>query len=81
MQVPAAKPQALPPATITPATDAAAQHTALDAFAPKKPHLDLQRDASKALRKLERATQRAIDELRVEVELQEGHALAEAAPT
>jgi hypothetical protein len=45
--------------------------TAIDAFAPKKPHLDLKRDVAKALRKLERQTQRAIDDLRIELELQD----------
>lgn len=45
--------------------------TAIDAFAPKKPHVDLKRDIGKALRKLERQTQRAVDELRIELELQD----------
>lgn len=45
--------------------------TAIDAFAPKKPHQDLKRDIAKAMRRLERQTQRAIDDLKVELELQD----------
>jgi len=51
--------------------------TAINAFAPKKPHQDLKRDVAKALRKLDRQTQRAIDELRVELELQDAPAEAD----
>lgn len=45
--------------------------TALDAFAPKKPHMDLKRDVARSLKRLERSTARAIDELRVELELKD----------
>jgi hypothetical protein len=69
-------PRDLDTATITPATEEQDHQTAIDAYAPKKPHLDLKRDASTAMRKLQRATQQAIDELRVELELQEGEAVA-----
>lgn len=75
MQVPAAQPRDLDRVTI--AADAEPNQSAIDAYAPKKPHLDLKRDAAKSLRKLERATQRAIDELRVELELQQGQVLGE----
>ena len=71
----AAKPRALDAAAVAVDTATAPQQTAIDAYAPKKPHMDLKRDAAKSLRKLERATQRAIDEMRVELELQEGAAL------
>lgn len=54
------------------------QQEIIESYAPKKPHLDLKRDAAKRLRRLERATQRAIDELRVEVELEEGGAAEQA---
>lgn len=71
MQKEAAKPRELD----APKPSALAQvtkddQTAIDAFAPKKPHLDLKRDVAKALRKLQRQTQHAIDDLRVELELQ-----------
>lgn len=76
MQVAAAKPRALDAATIKPAEPSSQPNeTAIDAYAPKRPHMDLKRDAAKSLRKLERATQRAIDELRVELELQDGAAI------
>ena len=71
----AAKPRALDAAAVAADVDAAPQQTAIDAYAPKKPHMDLKRDAAKSLRKLERVTQRAIDEMRVELELQKGAAL------
>lgn len=74
LQVPAAKARALDTVTVAP-DDPAAKQTAIDAYAPKKPHMDLKRDAARSLRKLDRETQRAIDELRVEVELQQGDAL------
>lgn len=71
MQKEAAKPRELDvPTRSTLAEVIKDDQTAIDAFAPKKPHMDLKRDVAKALRKLERQTQRAIDELRVEVELQ-----------
>lgn len=73
-QIPAAKPRALDEPAPAPAQEA--EQTAIDAYAPKKPHLDLKRDAARSLRKLERATQRAIDELRVELQLQEGQEAA-----
>ena len=75
VQVAAAKPRPLDAAKPAPLPEPAQQRTAIDEYAPKKPHADLKRDASKSLRKLERATQRAIDELRVELELEQGSAL------
>lgn len=73
VQVPAAQPRDLDKVTV--AADGEPNQTAIDAYAPKKPHLDLKRDAAKSLQKLDRATQRAIDELRVELELQQGQLL------
>lgn len=72
LQKEASKPRELDaPASSTLADVIKDDQTAIDAFAPKKPHMDLKRDVSKSLRKLERGTALAIDELRVELELQD----------
>lgn len=72
MQKEASKPRELDaPAASTLAEAIKDDQSAIDAFAPKKPHMDLKRDVAKSLRKLERRTAQAIDELRVELELQE----------
>lgn len=74
--MPAAKPRALDAPKPTGRLDGADKQSAIDSYAPKKPHLDLKKDVAKSLRKLERATQRAIDELYLELQLQEGQAIA-----
>jgi hypothetical protein len=76
-QVPAAKPRALDAPKLSQQSDGEDRKSAIDAYAPKKPHLDLKKDVSKSLRKLERATQRAIDELLVELHMQKGQATAD----
>lgn len=43
------------------------QQDVIEAYAPKKPHLDLKRDVAKRLAKLERKTQQAIWELAQEL--------------
>lgn len=72
IQKDASKPRELDaPASSTLADVIKDDQTAIQAFAPKKPHMDLKRDVAKSLRKLERATAQAIDELRVELELKD----------
>lgn len=66
LQVPAAK----APELDAPTTEADApmtQQDVIEAYAPKKPHLDLKRDVAKRLAKLERKTQQAIWELAQEL--------------
>lgn len=72
LQKEASKPRELDaPAASTLAEAIKDDQTAIDAFAPKRPHMDLKRDVGKSLRKLERRAAQAIDELRVELEMQE----------
>jgi hypothetical protein len=72
MQKEASKPRELDkPAASTLADVLKDDRTAIQAFAPKKPHMDLKRDVAKSLRKLEHATAEAIYELKVELEMQE----------
>lgn len=77
MQVPAAKSRHLDAPDMTaPRVDRVA---AVDEYAPKKPHLDLKRDIAKKLHKLDRETQRAIDELGAELALQQQREATQAA--
>ena len=72
LQKEASKPRELDaPAASTLAEAIKDDQSAIDAFAPKKPHMDLKRDVGRQLRKLDRRTAQAIDELRVELEMQE----------